>query len=142
MNMTETYEVKSYDEAIAILQRLKSSGIECNIKIYTFDFDKNTECHKMTNPEGVLILVEKSKTIIVNDDPVVSHMQLFSVVQTPESIVRKGIMHDVLLLRPLAKESWLLDSNTYIIKTFGQLRTNVRYVIDKDEHLFYYCSCK
>lgn len=105
MNMTETYEVKSYDEAIAILQRLKSSGIECNIKIYTFDFDKNTECHKTTNPEGVLILVEKSKTIIVNDDPIVPHMQLFSVVQTPESIVRKGIMHDVLLLRPLTKES-------------------------------------
>ena len=56
MNRTETYKVESYDEAIAILQRLKESGAECNITIYTFDFDKNLESHKVTTPESVCIL--------------------------------------------------------------------------------------
>lgn len=105
MNMTETYEAKSYDEAIAFLQKLKASGAECNITIYTFDFDKNLESHKVTTPEGVCILVEKSKTIIMNNDSFVPHMQLFSMVQSPENIVRKGIMHDVLLLRLPTNES-------------------------------------
>lgn len=105
MNMTETYETNSYDEAIAVLQKLKASGVECNITIYTFDFDKNLESRKVTTPEGVCVLVKKSKTIIVNGDPIVPHMQLFSVIQNPENIVRRGIMHDVLLLRPPMKES-------------------------------------
>ena len=67
MNMTETYKVESYDEAIAVLQRLKESGAKCNITIYTFDFDRNLESHKITTPESVCILVEKSKTIIITE---------------------------------------------------------------------------
>ena len=105
MNRTETYKVENYDEAIAILQRVKESGAKCNITIYTFDFDKNLESHKVTTPESVCILVEKSKTIIMNNDSYVPHMQLFSMVQSPENIVRKGIMHDVLLLRLPTNES-------------------------------------
>ena len=101
MKMTETYEATSYDEAIEVLKKLKANKEDCKITIYTFDFDKNLESHNITTPEKVCILVEKSKSIIMNRDEVVPHMQLFSIQQSPENIIRKGIMHDVLLLRTI-----------------------------------------
>lgn len=94
----ETYEFTDYDKAIEMLQSMKKQGKNGKIIVFTINFDDNTESKKITTPEEGCILVRKSKTIVINEDTFLPHMQLFSNVQTDiENIIKKGIMHDIIL---------------------------------------------
>lgn len=95
---TETYDYSTIDEAIERLQRLKAEGKNPkNVVIVTMDFDNNTSSKKITTPEDSCLLVRKSKTIIMNEDKYIPHMQLFNTEQDIENIIRRGIMHDIFL---------------------------------------------
>ena len=95
---TETYDYASIDEAIERLQKLKAEGKNPkNVVILTMDFDNNTSSKKITTPDDGCLLVRKSKTIIVNEDAYITHMQLFNTEQDIENIIKRGIMHDILL---------------------------------------------
>lgn len=95
----ESYRFGSYDEAIEMLQKLKRQGKNKKQIIFTIDFDNNnSETRKMTTPDEGIHLVRKSRSIIINEDTFLPHMQLFSIEQTDlENIIRKGIMHDIIL---------------------------------------------
>lgn len=94
----ETYEFTDYDKAIEMLQSMKKQGKNGKIIVFTINFDDNTESKKITTPDDGCVLVRKSKTIIINEDTLLTHMQLYSHVQTDiENIIKKGIMHDIIL---------------------------------------------
>ena len=61
------------------------------------DFDNNISSKKVTTPDDGCLLVKKSKTIIMNEDTYLPHMQLFSTEQDIENIIKRGIMHDIFL---------------------------------------------
>lgn len=95
---TETYDYTSIDEAIERLQKLKEEGKNPkNVLIFTVDFDNNTSTKKVATPDDSCLLVRKSKTIIMNEDTYLPHMQLFNTEQDIENIIRRGIMHDIFL---------------------------------------------
>lgn len=95
---TETYDYTSIDEAIERLQKLKEEGKNPkNVLIFTVDFDNNTSTKKLATPDDSCLLVRKSKTIIMNEDTYLPHMQLFNTEQDIENIIRRGIMHDIIL---------------------------------------------
>lgn len=95
--MMESYRFGDYDEAIKMLQELKRQGKKNKQMVFTIDFDNDTESRKTITPEEGCILVRKSKTIIINEDVFIPHMQLFSTVQTDIKNLRKeGIMHDII----------------------------------------------
>ncbi len=95
---TETYDYSTIDEAIERLQRLKAEGKNPkNVVIVTMDFDNNTSSKKITTPDDSCLLVRKSKTIIMNEDKYIPHMQLFNTEQDIKNIIRRGIMHDIFL---------------------------------------------
>jgi len=90
---TETYDYTSIDEAIDRLQKLKAEGKNPkNIVILTMNFDNNTSTKKIATPDDGCLLVRKSKT-----DTYLPHMQLFNTEQDIENIIKRGIMHDILL---------------------------------------------
>lgn len=93
----ETFEIMTCDEAIKVLQKMKKQNKNCKVAVTSFDFETNETKFRAASPDGVCILVKNSNTIIMNDDDFFPHMQLYSRSQIPESIVREGIMHDVLL---------------------------------------------
>lgn len=94
----ESYRFGSFEEAIEMLQKLKKQGKNKKQIVFTIDFDNNSENRQMTTPDEGMFLVRKSKTIIINEDTFLPHMQLFSTPQTDlENIIRKGIMHDIIL---------------------------------------------
>lgn len=94
----EAYDYTSIDEAIERLQKLKREGKNPkNVVILTMDFDNNISSKKVTTPDDGCLLVEKSKTIIMNEDTYLPHMQLFSTEQDIENIIKRGIMHDIFL---------------------------------------------
>lgn len=95
--MTETYEFGSFDEAIEILQSLKKEGKDGKVVVFTTNFDKNKESKKVISPDEGCALVRRSKTIIINEDTYIPHMQLFSKAQTDiENIIKEGVMHDII----------------------------------------------
>ena len=61
------------------------------------NFDNNTSTKKIATPDDGCLLVRKSKTIIMNEDTYLPHMQLFNTEQDIENIIKRGIMHDILL---------------------------------------------
>lgn len=85
------------DSAIKGLQDLKKDGKNRSIIICTIDFDNDEESRKVTTSDEGCVLVKKSKTIIINEDEYIPHMELYSVAQNDlENIIRKGIMHDII----------------------------------------------
>lgn len=94
--MTGTYGYMSCDEAIEKLQKLKKEGNNCKILICTIDYENDESSQKVTTPDEGCLLVRKSKTIIMNEDTIIPHMQLFSKEQKIENILRDGIMHDII----------------------------------------------
>lgn len=95
---TETYDYTSIDEAIERLQKLKAEGKNPkNVLILTVDFENNTSSKKITTPDEGCVLIRKSKTIIMNEDTYLPHMQLFNTEQDIENIIKRGIMHDIIL---------------------------------------------
>ena len=93
----ESYTFGNIEDAIQRLQEIKKEGRNDRVIIFTIDFDNNTESKKvMTSDEGC-VLVRKSKTIIINEDTLIPHIQLFSTPQTNiENLIKKGIMHDII----------------------------------------------
>lgn len=95
---TETYDYTSIDEAIERLQKLKAEGKNPkNVLILTMDFENNTSSKKITTPDEGCVLIRKSKTIIMNEDTYLPHMQLFNTEQDIKNIIKRGIMHDIIL---------------------------------------------
>lgn len=95
---TEAYDYSTIDEAIERLQKLKAEGKNPkNVVILTMDFDNNTSSKKIATPDDGCLLVKKSKTIIMNEDEYIPHMQLFNTEQNIKNIIKRGIMHDILL---------------------------------------------
>lgn len=93
---SESYKFSDFDAAINLLQELKKKNKNGMIIISTFDFDNDKESKKVTTPDEGCLLVRKSKTIVINEDTFIPHMQLFSAVQNDlENIIREGVMHDV-----------------------------------------------
>lgn len=118
---TETYDYSTIDEAIERLQKLKAEGKNPkNVVILTMDFDNNTSSKKIATPDDGCLLVKKSKTIIMNEDEYIPHMQLFNTEQNIKNIIRRGIMHDI-YYEMLCE--YLFD--------FILTRTNVRSIIMK-----------
>lgn len=93
----ESYRFGDYDEAIKMLQKLKKQGKKNKQLVFTIDFDNDMESKKAITPDEGCLLVRKSKTIVINEDFYLNHMQLFSTVQTDiENLRREGIMHDII----------------------------------------------
>lgn len=86
------------DSAIKGLEDLKKDGKNKTIIICTIDLDNDKESRKVATPDEGCVLVRKSKTIIINEDEYIPHMELYSIVQNDlENIIRKGIMHDIII---------------------------------------------
>ena len=86
------------DSAIKSLQNLKKDGKKRTIIISTIDFDNDEESRKEATPDEGCVLVRKSKTIIINEDEYIPHIELYSMVQNDlENIIPKGIMHDIII---------------------------------------------
>ncbi len=94
--MRETFECLDMDKAIEKLQKLKKDKKRRKVIICTVDFDSDEESTKITTPEEGCLLVRKSKTIIMNEDTYIPHMQLFSTKQDLKNILREGTMHDII----------------------------------------------
>lgn len=95
----ESYRFGSYDEAIEMLQGLKRKGKRAKVLVFTIDFDDESRTANRTvaSPDYGCVLVRKSKTIIINEDEYIPHMQLFSEKQTDlKNIMPKGTMHDII----------------------------------------------
>lgn len=94
--MRTSYRFIDIDEAIEELVKLKSSGKKATV--YIFDYDNSKENRQSVSYDEGCRLIRNAKTIAHNDDPFVPHMELFSIVQEDvKSIVRRGIMHDIIL---------------------------------------------
>ncbi len=95
--MNSTFKFSDYDSAIKKLQELKKENKDGEIVICTVNFDKDEESRKTTTVDEGCVIVRKSKTIIINEDTFIPHMELYSVVQNDlENIIKKGIMHDII----------------------------------------------
>lgn len=95
--MNRTFQFSDYDSAINKLQELKKENNNKTIVICTINFDNDEESRKTATPDEGCVLVRKSKTIIINEDTFIPHMELYSVQQNDiENIIKKGIMHDII----------------------------------------------
>lgn len=93
----ESYEFTSYDDAIYFLQKMKTKWKNKKHVVFTIDFDNDTELKSSITLEEGCTLVRRSKTIVINEDVYIPHMQLFSTTQTDiEKIRKEGIMHDII----------------------------------------------
>lgn len=93
----ESYNFSNYDDAIIMLQRMKKQRRHKKSIVFTIDFDNDTESKSAITFDEGCTLVKKSKTIIINEDVYIPHMQLFSTIQTDiENIRREGIVHDII----------------------------------------------
>ena len=96
----ESYMYLDVDKAIETLQNLKKKNKKCKVIICTTDYDNNIEGDtKIATPDEGCVLVRKSKTIIINEDTFIPHMQLFSKQQNIENIIKEGIVHDIIFGR-------------------------------------------
>lgn len=92
-----TFKFSNCDEAIEKLQELKKENRKREIVICTIDYDKDKESRKVATPDEGCVLIKRSKTIIINEDEFIPHMELYSTKQTDlENIIRRGIMHDII----------------------------------------------
>lgn len=95
--MSSIRKFSDVDSAIKGLEDLKKDGKNGKIVICTIDFDNDEESRMVTTPEEGCRLVKKSKTIIINEDEYIPHMELYSMVQNDlKNIIREGIMHDII----------------------------------------------
>ena len=95
--MRTTFEYMNTDDAIKRLQKLKRENKKAKILICTIDFDNDMEMRQAATPDEGCVLVRKTKTIIVNEDPFIPHMECYSVVQNDlENIIKRGVMHDII----------------------------------------------
>ena len=95
--MNSTFKFTNVDSAIEKLQELKKENKNIRIIICTVDFDNDEEFRKTATPDEGCVLVKKSKTIIINEDTFIPHIELYSVKQNDlENIIKKGIMHDII----------------------------------------------
>lgn len=95
--MSSTFKFTDVDSAIQKLQELKKENKNIRIIICTVDFDNDEESRKTATPDEGCVLVKKSKTIIINEDTFIPHIELYSVKQNDlENIIKKGIMHDII----------------------------------------------
>ena len=95
--MKSTRKFGDVDSAIKSLQDLKKDGKKRTIIISTIDFDTDEESRKEATPDEGCVLVRKSKTIIINEDEYIPHMELYSMVQNDlKNIIKKGVMHDII----------------------------------------------
>lgn len=100
MKEKTTVEYCDIDRAIKILQKMKKdnkSGKSRRIIISTIDFDDDVETRKTATPDEGCVLVRKAETIVLNDDVLFPHMELYSIFQDINDIRRRGIMHDIIL---------------------------------------------
>ena len=96
--MKSTRKFGDVDSAIKSLQDLKKDGKKRTIIISTIDFDTDEESRKEATPDEGYVLVGKSKTIIINEDEYIPHMELYSMVQNDlENIIKRGVMHDIII---------------------------------------------
>lgn len=96
--MSSIRRFSDVDSAIKELEDLKKDGKNRNVVICTIDFDNDEESRKIATPEEGCVLVKKSKTIIINEDEYIPHMELYSIVQHDlENILKKGTMHDIII---------------------------------------------
>ena len=92
-----SFRFTDVDDAIKKLQDLKKENIKGEIVIYTIDFDNDKESRTTATPDEGCLLVRRSKTIIMNEDTYIPHMELYSKKQTDiENIIPEGIMHDII----------------------------------------------
>lgn len=95
--MQTTFEYMDADNAIKRLQKLKKENKKAKILICTIDFDNDKESRQAATPDEGCILVKKTKTIIINEDPFIPHMECYSIVQNDlENIIKRGVMHDII----------------------------------------------
>lgn len=95
--MNSTFKFSDVDSAIEKLQQLKRENKNGTVVICTVDFDNDKESRKTATPDEGCLLVRKSKTIIINEDTFIPHMELYSVVQNDlENIIKRGVMHDII----------------------------------------------
>lgn len=95
--MSSTFKFTDVDTAIKKLQDLKKSNKNQKIIICTIDFDKDQESRITATPDDGCVLVKKSRTIIIDEDTYIPHMELYSTHQSDiENIIKKGIMHDII----------------------------------------------
>ena len=97
--MIEKFVALSKQEAKEIIDRRGGNGTMI-ILFVDYDFNPERVDRKSVEKEMVYGLINAAHTIIFNDDRYVPHMQLWSVKQDPEKMVRKGSLHDV-LIKPL-----------------------------------------
>lgn len=119
--MKTTFEYIDADRAIEKLKNLKKDNKKRKIIICTIDFENEIEIRKTASPDEGCVLVEKSKSIIYNNDTYFPHMELYSIIQKDISNVQaSGIMHDIIWCH-----GWWRN---YIINfvQFQQIQTNVR----------------
>lgn len=95
--MIEAYEYSDYNQAMQKMKELEKKNKKYKILIYTIDYDQNEESKKITTPAEGCKLIRKAKTIFLNRDEIIEHMQLYSTIQDIEHINREGIMHDIIL---------------------------------------------
>lgn len=95
--MSTSFKIVNVDDAIKKLQDLKRVNNNSTILICTIDFDNDEERQMTATPEEGCILVKKSKTVILNEDEFIPHIELYSIEQKDISnIIRRGTMHDII----------------------------------------------
>lgn len=95
--MSSTYKIIDIDSAIKKLQDLKKINENQKIVICTIDFENDKESRETATPDEGCVLVKKSRTIIIDEDAFISHMELYSTHQKDiKNIIREGVMHDII----------------------------------------------
>jgi len=96
--MNSDFKIINIDDAIKRLQSLKKKNNKQMVVICTIDFDNDQEIGiKKATPDEGCTLIKKSKSIIMNEDEFLSHMELYSIEQNNiENIIKKGVVHDII----------------------------------------------
>jgi 23S rRNA A2030 N6-methylase RlmJ len=82
-------------DAIEIMESLKEE--KKKVIICEVNFENGEESRKIVEPNEGVILIEKAKTIVMNIDEYISHIQVFSTLQKDlENIKKEGIMYDII----------------------------------------------
>lgn len=91
--MKQTVEILNVEDAIDRLS--KATGKK--VIICTIDFDKDEETQKTGTKEEGYTLIRNAKTIICDNDDIVQHLGLFSILQKDiNHMLPSGTMHDIM----------------------------------------------
>lgn len=93
----ESFNFINEDEAIALLQDLKSTYAINSIMIHFVDFDTGETNQSRKSIEEGCNIIRKAKTITYNDDDYVPHLMAFSKKGNWKNIPNTGKMHDLFL---------------------------------------------